>query len=310
MLALLLERGQRYSDIAELLGGDESSVRERARAALAELAGADPDRNVGLTDYLLGQADPIGRADAARHLRADPEDLALARDLASKLREIAPEASLPRLPGDPAGDGRRRLAAPRVRLLRGESRLSREQGRLIAILGFAAVILLVVVLAVAGAFSGGSSAGPTTTTSTSPGQAAGGGRTVALEPVGKGSQASGTMLFSTAGQQPYFELQVSGLAQPPRGKAYVAWLMFNGTAGHPLTPVPPGGAFPASGTVHVGPTPLSDFQVPLAQRATAVQISLSDAAELNRELRRAVQRTTPIIPYQGTTVLRGVIARG
>ena len=49
-------------------------MRARARAALTELVGADPDRNVGLTDYLLGQADPIGRADASRHLRERPDD--------------------------------------------------------------------------------------------------------------------------------------------------------------------------------------------------------------------------------------------
>ena len=73
-LQLLLERGQRYADLAQLLGVDEAEVRDRARAALTELGGADPDRNVGLTDYLLGQADPIGRADASRHLREDSDD--------------------------------------------------------------------------------------------------------------------------------------------------------------------------------------------------------------------------------------------
>src|SRR5207249_11249708 len=86
MLQLVLERGQSYADLASVLGVDEAEVRSRARAALTELAGADPDRNVGLTDYLLGQADPIGRADAVRHLKDDPEDLALATALAHKLR--------------------------------------------------------------------------------------------------------------------------------------------------------------------------------------------------------------------------------
>jgi DNA-directed RNA polymerase specialized sigma24 family protein len=40
MLQLLLERGQSYADLASLLGVDEAEVRARARAALAELAGA------------------------------------------------------------------------------------------------------------------------------------------------------------------------------------------------------------------------------------------------------------------------------
>ena len=100
MLQLLLERGQSYADLASLLGVDEAGVRTRARAALTELAGADPDRNVGLTDYLLGQADPIGRADAVRHLKDDPDDLELATELTQKLRLVAPQAELPRLPGE------------------------------------------------------------------------------------------------------------------------------------------------------------------------------------------------------------------
>ena len=100
MLQLLLERGQRYADLASVLGVDEAEVRSRARQALTELAGADPDRNVGLTDYLLGQADPIGRADAVRHLKDDPEDLSLATELSQKLLLLAPEADLPRPPGE------------------------------------------------------------------------------------------------------------------------------------------------------------------------------------------------------------------
>ena len=110
MLQLLLERGQRYADLASVLGVDETEVRSRARQALTELAGADPDRNVGLTDYLLGQADPIGRADAVRHLKDDPEDLSLATELSQKLLLLAPEADLPRLPGE---ERRPRVAAPR-----------------------------------------------------------------------------------------------------------------------------------------------------------------------------------------------------
>src|SRR5918997_6205156 len=96
-LQLLLQRGQRYSDLATVLGVEETEVRVRARSALTELGGTDPDRNVGLTDYLLGQADPIGRADASRHLRDHSEDRVLVAILAERLREMYPEALLPRL---------------------------------------------------------------------------------------------------------------------------------------------------------------------------------------------------------------------
>ena len=111
MLQLLLERGQSYEDIAQLLGQDEAEVRARARAALTELGGADPDRNVGLTDYLLGQADPIGRADAVRHLRDDP-----GRPRSSRAELARPCARCSRRPscrGCPASRGAAPARAPR-----------------------------------------------------------------------------------------------------------------------------------------------------------------------------------------------------
>ena len=59
MLQLLLERGQSYADLAEVLGVDEGEVRARARSALTELSGTDPDHRVG-TDGLPARA---GRPD-------------------------------------------------------------------------------------------------------------------------------------------------------------------------------------------------------------------------------------------------------
>ncbi len=185
MLQLLLERGQSYDDLASLLGIDEAEVRTRARAALTELTGADPDRSVGLTDYLLGQADPIGRADAVRHLKDDAEDLDLARELSQKLRLLAPEAELPRLPGEerrPRPRGARRLPAPGLRLPRrlrrtapteagAEARrgprttLSRRQTQFLVALGSGAVLIVAVVLALAGAFAGSGSESTATTAS-------------------------------------------------------------------------------------------------------------------------------------------------
>jgi hypothetical protein len=110
MLQLLLEGGQGYEDIGSLLGIAPDEVRSRARAALTEIGGADPDAQVGLSDYLLGQADPIGRADAVRQLQSDPEANALAQRLVQNLRLLAPKASLPEIP-EPRG-GRRAAAPP------------------------------------------------------------------------------------------------------------------------------------------------------------------------------------------------------
>src|SRR4051794_11991280 len=110
MLQLLLEGGQGYDDIGSLLGIGPDEVRSRARSALTEIGGADPDAQVGLSDYLLGQADPIGRADAVRHLQSDPGANALAQRLVQNLRLLAPSADLPEIP-EPRG-GRRAAAPP------------------------------------------------------------------------------------------------------------------------------------------------------------------------------------------------------
>ncbi len=109
-LLQLLLGGQGYEDIASLLGTDATQVRERAREALTEVGGADPDAKVGLTDFLLGKADPIGRADAVRQLQNDPDANALASDIVTRLRLLAPNAQLPEIP--PAKGGRRAAPTP------------------------------------------------------------------------------------------------------------------------------------------------------------------------------------------------------
>src|SRR5262245_24672460 len=98
MLQLLLEGGQSYEDIGSLLGIAPDEVRNRAHAALRDMAGTDLDSQVGLSEYLLGQADPIGRADAVRHLQSDPEANATAQRLVQQLKLLAPQAQLPEIP--------------------------------------------------------------------------------------------------------------------------------------------------------------------------------------------------------------------
>ncbi len=213
MLQLLLERGQSYEDLAGVLGVDEAGVRGRARAALTELAGVDPDRNVGLTDYLLGQADPIGRADAVRHLKDDPADLELASELSQKLRLVAPQAELPRLPGEerrprPRSGGGAAARLPIPDRLRGARRPKGEPGgapaaspsrlaavkggrtRLIVALGCLAVLVIVGVLAATGAFKGGDSSQAATTATTSPTGTAGQAEGYPLAPLKVSSSGS------------------------------------------------------------------------------------------------------------------------
>jgi hypothetical protein len=184
MLQLLLEGGQGYADIGSLLGISPEEVRSRARAALGEIGGADPDAQVPISDYLLGQADPIGRADAVRHLQSDPEANALAERLVAQLRLLAPKAQLPEIP---AARGGRRAATPppppaapepptttpgppppapppaaggpsiRERLsgALGGSGPSRRQSQIAVGVGAGALLIIVIVLAVSGVFGGG-----------------------------------------------------------------------------------------------------------------------------------------------------------
>ena len=314
-LQLLLQRGQRYADLATVLGVEESEVRVRARAALIELGGADPDRNVGLTDYLLGQADPIGRADASRHLRQHPEDRALVSALADRLREMFPGAELPRLPGDPrpAGFMRRPAAAGppgalRRRLGSGPD-LSQPQTRLIVILGTAAVLLIAAVLGITGAFSGGeddSSAATAEATSTTTTPADESAVPIQLRP-SKGSDAGGVLVFGFAtADQPFIEFQIRKLEPATNDKAYVLWFLSGGDNGFPLPQQLP---VQANGTLNqriaVPPEILA-----FVQQADSVAIALNDRASLNRDITQAIENNDGAIPYPGGTVLSAQIRGG
>jgi hypothetical protein len=325
MLELLLERGQSYEDLASLLDLSEAEVRERARAALTELGGADPDRNVGLTDYLLGQADPIGRADAARHLKEDPEDHALAGRLAASLQLLAPGADLPKLPAEPGGgrflrrapEGAQTAEAPEPATAGQPSRatswgagLSARQKQLSFIGGVVAVLVIVGVLAVAGVFGGDGddgSAATTTTTAASTGSDETLQR-VPLRPSG-GADAEGSATFGIAsGDQPYVDIEISNLERAPEDKAYVLWLMITDSRAYPLLPFPNSAISDDGSFSDRAPIPASLSQ--LAARTQAVNVSLTEARPLFRAVSDAIEQGSPLLPYQGETIMTGSVAKG
>jgi hypothetical protein len=256
MLQLLLERGQSYEDIAGLLGLSVDEVRGRARAALTEIGGEDPDRDVGLTDYLLGQADPIGRADAARHLQSDPDARELADKLLTQLRLLAPGAELPTLP-DAKAPKRAKAAAPATTSTAaagaaesaggaGRSALSTRQRRLIAGLIGGGLLVVVVVLIVAGVFSSGGG-GESSSASTGGGSGSKAAQKAAatkrltravLEPVG-GESGSGAAIFgrvrSGKNDVAVVQLAMSGLKPTAKDEVYVIWLEGPGGKAFPLT---------------------------------------------------------------------------
>jgi hypothetical protein len=323
MLQLLLERGQSYADLGSLLGIEEAEVRNRARAALTELAGADPDRRVGLTDYLLGQADPIGRADAVRHLKDNPDDLELTKELAQKLRLIAPQADLPRLPGEerrPRARRAPRLPTSHLRLparLRRASRppagaatarkprttLTRRQTQIILALGSCAVLLVAIVLGVTGAFGGGGSGAGTETTASSstPTQRL---TRVRLQAPG-GGNASGTAIFGLAnGAQAFVDVRLSGLKPAPSNEAYVIWLLLTATQGYPLSPI----AVSKNGTYH-DRFPIPAAVIPVVARVQLVDVSVAPIDTVRAAIEKALKQKHVVIQKPGTTVLQGAIPR-
>lgn len=322
MLQLLLERGQSYANIASVLGGSEEDVRRRARTTLAELSGSDPDAEVGLTDYLLGQADPIGRADAVRHLQSDPEALASAEELSAKLRLLAPDAKLPELPQPKK---RRRpgasVAAPRdaagaegvdeLEAGGGPSPLSsfsRRQSRIVAAIAAGAVILLFVILAIAGVFDGGDDS---VTGAEDAAQVSEEGTidetitTVNLKPAGK-SDASGEAKFGIANQtQPFLDLRLGGLEQPPQDQTYVIWFLLEENRGYPLAPLT---TVSESGSVD-DRFAIPQAALPVAVRTREIAIALVDNRALATDIEDALQGQEVLLDFSGKTVLSGTIPR-
>ena len=309
----LLLAGQGFAELAELLGLDEDEVRLRAREALGELGGADPDRNVALSAYLLGQADPIGRADAVRHLRQDPADRALAEAISERLREIAPDATLPELPAPPGGR-RAPRAAERPASKPGAPGASPGGSRFAGLTGLrgnplyvalaaASVVLVVAILAIAGVFSGGEDepSGDTSATSSStPGEVAGEEiERIPLVSPGNGDATGEAAVGATTADQPYVDLSLQNLEPAPQDKVYVVWFLFNDRVGYPLSPIAPDaqGNFEDRFAV---PSPA--IQVLL--RTRFINVSLAPADEVRRVVQRAVEQGQIVLERPGETVLQ------
>jgi hypothetical protein len=240
LLQLLLARGKSYGDIAGLLGVDESEVRRRAHTALTEINGSDPDRDANLTDYLLGQADPLERADTARTLADNPEAHETASDLSAQLSLLVPGANLPKLEATAgslaAGRRSEREARPAKKQKKPDSEggkgrgaggffagLTMAQRRLLAVLVLAAVLVAVVLLVIA-LVGSDDSGNDTTAEQPAP-------TTAVLRPV-EGQEGRGVVNFGFSGTELAAQLQFNDLEPSAEGQSYVVWLYG------------PGGSFP------------------------------------------------------------------
>ena len=346
MLQLLLEGGQSYDDIGSLLGIAPDEVRTRARSALSEIGGADPDAQVGLSDYLLGQADPIGRADAVRHLQNDPEANALAQRLVQNLKLLAPKAELPEIP-EPRG-GRRAPApppppAPPAQTAptpqtpaapsppKGPGFASRVAGffsgiggssgkrRPQFIVGTAALLALVIVVVVV-ATSGGSSDGSNdckgvdTTAAQQAGVptiklvAAGAAADADCAPSGQVTLGATQQAANSQTQTPTFALQANAVHLPPtaNGDRYLLWLYKSDTQSLPLGQE----TVDESGNL-TGGVPLIAQQVLLLPAFDSIRISKvssTEAQQLQQSLQQQGKKATGVIQFVGQPVLQGSIS--
>jgi hypothetical protein len=321
MLQLLLQRGQSYEDIASLLGLDVEQVRSRARAALTEIGGEDPDRDVSLTDYLLGQADPIGRADAARQLGSDPKARDLAERLATQLRVLAPGAELPDLAGADSGAAKAKkearapapkpsgeaAAAPATPQAGGglAATLTRNQRQVIVGLVGIGILITVVILAIAGVFGGGSDDNSSSASDNSSQQNSSNASnlTRAVLTSQDGSNSEGVAVFARVRNQPVLQINVTDLKPTGGGEGYVIWLYGGPSRAFPLVRQ----AVRENGQLR-GAAPIPNQLIQALQQGLfdSIDVSLASNAQINAALRQARQ-SQQLPRYAGKSVVRGPI---
>jgi hypothetical protein len=347
LLQLLLEGGQGYEDIGSLLGIGPDEVRSRARSALTEIGGADPDAQVGLSDYLLGQADPIGRADAVRQLQADPDSNALAQRLVQHLRLLAPKAQLPEIP--PAKGGGRAAPAPpppqpsaappsaapqsapppsvppspgfASRAAGALSGLGKVEGKrrtqlIVAVAAALAIVIVLIVVATGGGSGGGSDC---KTVDTSAAQQAG-VPTIKLTAAGSSVDAdcppSGQMTLGAAQQQqsqqsnqaPTYVLQANAANLPPTGSSDRYVLWLYKSD---TQAVPLGQETVDDSGNLTGGVPLAAQQVlllPAFDQIRFSKVTSTEAQQVQQSLQAQRKKTSGIVPFVGQPVLQGNVS--
>lgn len=315
LLTLLLTRKKSPDEIAGILGTDRSDVDARIVDSVEAVSPGEPALPEPVALSLVGQADPIARADSASALAADSrlaERAARIRtDLATQFppndgdapstarREVVSPANPKPTSDDVASEGR---AEPDAATVGGESadadestgrRLTQTNRRLLSILisaaGLVAVIAAVVLLVGGGDDDQPTDVGPTE---------------ARLSPA-EGQSGRGSVEFGFAGTSFAANISLSGLDENRAGQSYALWL--DG----------PVGAFPVE-RVRVGKQGAVAGQAVLneaiicfiaADLFTDLKLSRSGDPEFRNALRQAVRSGNggPFPEYVGETVLTGRI---
>jgi hypothetical protein len=316
LLQLLLGRGKSYDDIAGLLGVSEAEVRDRAHRALVEIHGSDPDHDVNLTDYLLGQSDPLDRAGVARELADNEAAAETAGELADQLRLLVPGAALPGATASPkpprsrAGSSRRtRGNSPQAGSADAgsatggsgsrASSLTAGQRRLIALVGLGALLVLVLVLLLTGAFGGDDDSGPPAPDAANAG--------AVMQPVGD-QGGSGKVQLGRVDDSFAANLQFSELEPSSRKNTYLLWM--SGSIGaFPLSEVTVGESGNFSDTIPLPPEALCSLSGGVFTDLTLTRISQAEGARVIRRTQRALRGNQPRLPdVSGDAVFAGPVA--
>ncbi len=246
VVALVLQQGRSYDEIATLLGIPAAAVRARAHAGLAALApanGLPPEITAPLADFLLRQQ-PERDADATRGLLAESAPArAWATGVAERLADVAP-APLPAIPGGDAATATApddppappaEAPAPRPRPVREPAApagdappASSKLGGVLLIAAVIAVVGVVLFLVLRGGDDPGdeqtaSSPTPTATATPTATPAPKVTDQITLRPPG-GGKAKGTMTVYLQDEQLLFALQGEKLPPSSEQAAYAVWL--------------------------------------------------------------------------------------
>lgn len=242
ILQLLLRQGKSYDDLAGLLKSDSSSVRARARGAVAAVGADASELGVGrrdeISDYLLGQQTASQRAATREYLQSSPAGRAWARSALAALEPLGGD-TLPDVPAEREEVAEAFDALDRRSARQEEVKKSSALGTKLLLAGVGVLVGIAVILA----FSLGDGKDPAPeTATTTPTATSTTGATVQTTPTGDKFVvvAQGTLVAPEGGDkdakgqvaivnfpdndQYRFALNADGLPRSQRNAAYGIWL--------------------------------------------------------------------------------------
>jgi hypothetical protein len=232
LLALLLERGKSYEEIAALLKSDATAVQARAHEAVSALGSEIPDigadRRREVADYLLGQQSAARRAATREYLEDSPGGRAWARAVAGALQPLAGDDA-PDVPAEPP-KVERASPTPASGTTQQEVQRGSPLGTRMVFVALGLLVAIGVILAF-GILPGDDNKATTATVTrtaptTSDEKPLVVAKAVLRPPSGSSSAASAPAAIVRYASNNRFSLLIAGtkLSPAPRGTAYGVWL--------------------------------------------------------------------------------------